>query len=490
MTLNRRTALKLLGLGAASLSLPRSMQAVSAQEPQPASSSLHYIHPEHIIGDVHPFYHEGTWYVYYLAPGFHSRLMTSTDLLHWEQVPITHTPPENPSDLAPYYVLGVFRDSIHDVFRTYHGWTAGNMHSHTSTDLLAWDFAPPSFRVLAQYQRYSSQRDPYVFWNEAESCYWCVMTCKVKGYDDTTNGAVGYASSTDLEHWEGRGDLLFTGATRELEVPQVFSIGDKWYLLASIHDGVAVGKPSYWVSDQPTGPWTTRTPDSLDGEDLAAANVGFDGQRYLLMGWIPLTTPEAHGQYTWGGHLAFPRELYQLDDGSLGTRLEPGISTAIRGDLLLDGLNGGTRVASGEWSQDAPFTSPPGAGEHVLALDGRYDRVDVEIGVRLVDGSRSAMLRLGNYIDAGIDLENSRFVISRRGEMVTPYAKLAFEPQDQYRLRIIVEDDMIEMFVNDRYSLCARLPAALGATDLQLVAVGGVAVDHLRVYRLRSLDEL
>ncbi len=296
---------------------------------QSGGVKLHYIHPEHIIGDVHPYFHDGRWYVYYLAPGFYSKLMTSSDLLDWEQVPISHTPPgADDPDLAPYYVLGVFRDEIGDVYRTYHGWTGSNMYSHTSTDLLHWDFAPLAYRVLAQYQRYSGQRDPYVFWNEAEQQYWCVMTCRVRGYDASQDGAIGYASSPDLQHWEGRGDLHFTGTTREPEVPQVFKIGETWVLLASIHTGVEVGKPSYWTSDSPTGPWTAHLPDSLDGGDLAAANVGFDGERWLLMGWIPLTTTAAHGRYTWGGHLAFPREVILMDDGSLGTRLEPGISAA------------------------------------------------------------------------------------------------------------------------------------------------------------------
>jgi beta-fructofuranosidase len=193
-----------------------------------------------------------------------------------------------------------------------------------------------SYRVLSQYQRYSSQRDPYVFWSEVEQQYGYVMTCRVKEYDDATSGAVGYATSIDLQHWERRGDLFFTGKMREPECPQVFCIGSKWYLLASIHTGTEVGKPSYWMSNHPAGPWSVGLPDSLDGSNLAAANVSFDGRRWLLLGWIPLTTTSAHGHYTWGGYLAFPREIIQFADGRLGTQLDPGISTAIRGELLFD----------------------------------------------------------------------------------------------------------------------------------------------------------
>ncbi|MHB8629423.1 MAG: glycoside hydrolase family protein [Aggregatilineales bacterium] len=208
--MNRRELLKLLGLG----TLSAAQAALLPVAPFLASSRaerhmLHYIHPDHPVGDIHPFFHSGTWYAFYLGPGFTSRLITSSDLLHWQEVALTHTPPnaENP-ELAPYYVLDVFQDPS-GLFRTYHGWSGGEMHSHISTDLTNWDFAPASFRVPAQLSRYSSQRDPYVFWNESESAYWCVMTCKTRDLGDDINGAVGFSSSTDLQHWQGRGHLYF-----------------------------------------------------------------------------------------------------------------------------------------------------------------------------------------------------------------------------------------------------------------------------------------
>lgn len=491
MKLSRRAALKLLGVGAVVSMMPELVRPLGTQLRN--GEMLHYIHPDHIVGDVHPFFFDGTWNMYYLAPGFYSKLMTSTDLIHWQQVPITHEPPTDESpEIAPYFVLGVFRDDINQVFRTYHGWTANNMHSHVSDNLMDWRFAPNSFRVLAQYARYSQQRDPYVFWNEVEGQYWCVMTCKVKGYDDATNGAVGYASSPDLEHWEGRGDLFFTGNMREPEVPQIFSIDEKWYLLASIHTGTEVGKPSYWMSDAPSGPWTAALTDSLDGQHLQAANVGFDGERWLLFGWIPLTTEQTHGHYTWGGHLAFPREIYPLPNGELGVRLEPAFAAAVRGSLLFDSATTHVTAISGSWSVEDGFHYRASDGDGLLDLGDLDARVDVDIVFTPSTDTRIVALRLNDHYEASIDLHDQLLSIGTLWTAPIQYANLpvSVEP-GRIQMRILIEKDMVEMFVNDRYALAARLPRELDTTALRLVATGGdVDFEELRVFHLLSMNEL
>ncbi|MCC7206022.1 MAG: hypothetical protein IT323_01865 [Anaerolineae bacterium] len=492
--MNRRAFLRRVGMGTlmAGIYGASPYRSVSAME----RPTLHTIHPEHIIGDVHPFFRAGRWYMYYLAPEFHSKLMISADLIHWQQTPITHTPrgPDDP-ELAPYYVLGVFRDEAATGFRTYHGWSAGNMHSHFSRDLLTWEYAPPSYRVLAQYQRYSSQRDPYVFWNDAEGQYWCVMTCKVKGIDDSHNGAVGFASSPDLQRWQGRGDLYFSGNIREPEVPQVFRIGERWYLLASVHTGETVGRPSYWVAEAPTGPWHMLTPDALDGQNLSAAQVGWDGARWLLFGWIPLTTFEAHGRYTWGGHLAFPREVFPLADGALGVRLEPGFGAAVRGPLVMADATARAVALSGGWSTGATLACAPQRGESVAELPGRYERIDLDLALAAGQDARKVGVRLADRYEIGLDVAPdgsswSWYIGMPRGART--YARLPFRrDSERHTLRILVEEDMVELFADGRYSLCARLPSPIGSVPVRVFAEGGAATfDGVRLYRLHLPDEI
>ncbi len=118
-------------------------------------------------------------------------------------------------------------------------------------------------------------------------------------------------------------------------------------------------------------------------------------------------------------------------------------------------------------------------------MPGRFDRFDADVHVAsLLDGG-SVALRIAGLIDIGVAADG-QLVIARRGQVGTPYAQLPLPPQSRYDLRIVVEGDIVELFVNERYSLCARLPADAGATVLQLVTSGKVNVDRLRVYALRD----
>jgi sucrose-6-phosphate hydrolase SacC (GH32 family) len=393
-------------------------------------------------------------------------------------------------------VLGVFHDPVAGVFRTYHGGAHGFMYSHISTDLQNWDFAPSSYTIPPQ-PRYSQQRDPYVFWNDAEGTYWAIMTCKVRDVPDGRNGAVCFASSTNLQVWRGRGDLYFPGTIGEPEVPQVFRIRDKWYLLASIYANGRVGKPSYWVSDSPSGPWATMIPNSLDGSDLCAANVGFDGFRWLLFGWIPLTDVESHGYYTWGGHLALPREVYQLGDGGLGTRLERSVGMRVRGERLYPGNSPSVIAQVGFWTLSDNMIYAQAADYVRATLPGVYDRFDIECQLRPDPGNKRLGLIIANLggsagIEVALDIEHGRLVIQAEPDAGEPKIfselpiRLAAHP---HHFRIIVEEDIVECFVDDRYSLAARVSKKLAGVILHLFArEGSAAFAGLKVYKLNGLD--
>ena len=80
---------------------------------------LHFKPEDHALGDVHPFFHEGECFLYYLKPGqFDSMVVRSRDNLHWRPQVLTHAPVKAEDWMSPYFVLGVFRDEAAGVFRT------------------------------------------------------------------------------------------------------------------------------------------------------------------------------------------------------------------------------------------------------------------------------------------------------------------------------------------------------------------------------------
>ncbi len=504
--ITRRQAVQLLGMMSLGLGqellVPKGLRLKMPESlPSPSDLIHHMSSPR--TGDMHPFYHDGTWYVYYLIPdSFQARLVTSTDLLTWREVPLTFTDPTNP-DASPYFVLNVFNDPLNNVFRTYHGWSGNRMISNASTNLTEWS-PSPEFTVPSQ-MIFNSQRDPYVFWNEDEAAYWCIMTCKVSGKLAGSNGAVGFASSPDLRTWQGRGKLFYPGNIGEPEVPQQFKLGDQWYLLASIL-GQNVGKPSYWVSDMATGPWAAQTPDSLDGAHVRAANVGFAPDRILLFGWIPLT------ENTWGGHIAFPREVYALADGRLGTRLAAEIGTSVRGEKLFPAPQvRSIPTPAAAWSldgQSAAFDGSESYGQVEFTplsganLPGDASRFDLEFDV-LLDRARLAGARLDSSdgtvgTDIILDRADLRLHIKDKTGGASDDAALGPLPEAWFsgvhHFRVIVEGNIVELFVDDTYSLAARLSDRRGlraGTTVMLFAYEGSSrFDEIAIYRLKSRADL
>jgi sucrose-6-phosphate hydrolase SacC (GH32 family) len=259
---------------------------------------LHFKPEDHALGDVHPFFHEGECFLYYLRPGqFDAMLVRSRDNLHWTPQALTHAPVTADDWMAPYFVLGVFRDEAAGVFRSYHGHAKGRMVSQTSRDLLHWECAAKEFHVPAT-DDYERRRDPFVFWIPEQKRYGCVMTTWIKGRPKPSGGGISLATSPDLKQWTDHGIVLDLADQDEPECPQMFQIGARWYLLTSIYHRKSVGGPVYYTASELKGPWTFG--GMLDGKDLCAAQIAPDSKGQLkLYGWIPLT-PRDGGKTTLG----------------------------------------------------------------------------------------------------------------------------------------------------------------------------------------------
>lgn len=195
---------------------------INAQE---EATMLHFKPRDHALGDVHPFFHQGECFLYYLKPGkYESVLARSKDWLRWTETPLTHDEVKPADWMSPYFVLGVFHDPVARVFRSFYGHAQGRMVSSVSDDLLHWACAPKEFHVPASgyYQR---RRDPFIFWIPEMKQYGCVMTTWMKGRPKETCGAVSLATSPDLMHWKDHGPILDPGTIGEPECPQMFQLG-------------------------------------------------------------------------------------------------------------------------------------------------------------------------------------------------------------------------------------------------------------------------
>src|SRR5262249_40185268 len=126
--------------------------------------------------------------------------------------------------------------------------------------------------------------------------------------------------------WEVRSPLWSPGLYNAHECPDLFKMGEWWYLIFSEFSEATVTR--YRMARSSYGPWLRPTHDTLDGRAFYAAKTASDGWRRFLFGWNP-TREGAHqqGAWQWGGNIVV-HELLAADDGSLSVQVPTTLSLA------------------------------------------------------------------------------------------------------------------------------------------------------------------
>ncbi len=220
----------------------------------------------------------------------------STDLVNWEHLGTCFKPSEQPSwDDLTTWTGSVLRDDagLWHLFYTGSCQAEDGMKQRighaTSDDGHSWqrvgdglclDLDPSSC-----YEEYSpghwhdrAMRDPWVIRDPAADGWLMFFTARVAGIaEPNAGGAIGFARSTDLRHWTLL-DPVYVGGFGQLEVPQVFQHGEKWYCIfctLAEHWSEAyrvssgeepVGGSHYLMADSPYGPWSIAPGPFLDGD--------------------------------------------------------------------------------------------------------------------------------------------------------------------------------------------------------------------------------
>ena len=166
----------------------------------------------------------------------------------------------------------------------------------TSTDLHNWSRVGTGLVLdinTKLYEEYHNgpwdgraMRDPWVMRDPDGKGWIMYFTARVPhGAEMNARGAIGFARSDDLNSWRLE-KPVFAGAFGQLEVPQVFNIGDDWYCLfcnAGEHwsKAYAAGAPTkpvtgthYLMAKSHLGPWRVAPGPYLDGADPCRRYAG------------------------------------------------------------------------------------------------------------------------------------------------------------------------------------------------------------------------
>lgn len=168
--------------------------------------------------------------------------------------------------------------------------------------------------------------DPAVYYDPTRSAYVMLVTSLKNG-----KGVFVRYTSNDLLNWSLIAPLTdFQSDAQILECPDIFKMGDKWYLVFSRINRDEHRKTFYRVADSPDGPWkrcedATGLHETFDGLYLYAAKTASNGTTRYLSGWCS-TGQEVNNnnELDWAGSL-ITHKLVQQPNG----RLYPTIPDAV-----------------------------------------------------------------------------------------------------------------------------------------------------------------
>jgi beta-fructofuranosidase len=481
------------------------------------------------VGDVIPFFDDGTYHLFCLTPPdgtlyFPERLRTtwrhlrSADLVNWEELPAALAPGgDGEPDRDGVWTGSVLRaGDVYHIFYTGHtlqGEIPQSVCHATSQDGIVWVKDPANPVSVPDPARFEGKdwRDPFVFWNEPEQRYWMLLSARSAARPAVSRGTVVVQTSRDLSSWDEPWELYETFLTHCPECPELFQMNGAWvlgYSRFTDRRGTV-----YRTAAHPRGPWHQFATEGPDGTNWYAAKSLTDDQgRRIAFGWVPDRNPAPSattGHWLWGGDLALPRELRIDARGQLAAGLPAEIGASLGAELALEPSFG-----AGDWQARPGETGPDQTGTvFEVTAPGLFGSCVLSrapetgyyaVSATITGGQDAAIFGLavetGEQLDSGVavlcypserrvcavDLTAARSEIANEYEKATTeYASVAEHclPGAAFgdiTIRVVVRGDVVEAFVAGAVCLTYRLPPGAGGSVALLIQDGSARFSDVR----------
>lgn len=444
---------------------------------------MYYRAPEKAVcADVIPFYENGEFKLFYLrdyrdisvhGEGCPWCLLTSSDLVHFhDHGPVLLRGGKEEQDLYVFTGCCIRAGEEYMIFYTGHnphlrekGLPEQKILRATSRDLLHWEkdrdfvFAAPDWLEMHDF------RDPFVFYDEERKEYCMLIAGRLKNGDPSSaRGVTLLACSPDLTHWEVEKEPFYAPhAYFTHECPDLFRIGDWWYLVFSEFTDRIV--TTYRMSRSPFGPWVSPKINSFDGHAFYAAKSVSDGKRRILFGWNCIKQDERDdAPWQWGGTI-IPHEIVQQPDGSLAVKCPQEVAAQYPDRLPV----AAERTMGSVSYQDGKYLLG-GEGKSLCMLGAMPENGKIELSFTTSDdcGDFGLLLRA----DAGVDAYYAVRFEPRFNRLAmdiqpradnTRHTQVDVErwcpvvPGEKNKLLILFEGSVLEVYVNDKVAMSARM---------------------------------
>jgi fructan beta-fructosidase len=412
----------------------------------------------------------------------------STDLVHWQTLPIALYPDANGtifsgSVVVDHHNTAGFGENALVAVYSYHTQTQGVAYSTDSGR--TWTKYEGNPVIPAQGPDF---RDPKVFWHEVSQRWVAPIAA---------GQAVQFFVSPNLRDWEFASRFTGGHVTATWEVPDLFPLeinGEtRWVLLVSVSRLAPAGGSGiqYFIGDFDGTTFTSESfgdtlwldygPDNYAGTTWSNEPQG----RRIYIGWMSNWRYAAHTPTRpWRGATTLPRELV-LAETPAGIRLiqkplpefevlrspvQVWDNLTLDGLQLLDGIQGRTLEISAEFEI------------------GTAERFGIEVQ-RGADTSGTRILYNTRFNQLVMSRADQAAGIPIHADFNATFAAPHTLQNNRLKLHIFVDESSVEVFADDGQTVLTSLTFADPSQDrLALFAENGEAtLRHLEIHALNSI---
>lgn len=446
--------------------------------------------PGSAAADFIPFYKDGVFHLFYLFD--HRNNAKFGEGVTWYKIETTDfvnfvdkgemVARGKAEELDPFAFTGsviesggrfhMFYTGHNTTIKTYGYQNECIMHA-VSGDCDHWEKVPEdTFCAPDGYDR-CDFRDPFVYQDEETGVFYMLLCARPVDGNKLRKGQTIRMKSADLAKWDFDRIIYAPNAFHTHECPDLFKMGDKWYLVFSEYSDRSV--TCYRMADSPEGPWVKPANDTFDGRAYYAAKTASDGHDRYLFGWIPTRWGNKDsGFWMWGGNLAV-HKLVQNADGTLSVTVPESVAAAFgeRTPLPEQTVCADNRCEVVPLTDDAPDS-------YRLSFDvaAECDRFGVLLHRNAEEDNAYEM----RFDLSGRKLSVNRFPCFPQNEFGT-YCLHRPLTGNIFHIDILVDDDIAIVYVNGSTALSVRLCNKFGRQTALYVSDGQAMFSDIGLYR-------
>jgi len=338
------------------------------------------------------------------------------------------------------------------------------MHA-VSEDLDNWEKVPEDTFYAPVGYDHCDFRDPFVYQGEEKDLFYMLLCARPDEMGNTLRkGQTIRMVSHDLKRWEFDKVIYAPNAFHTDECPDLFKIGDWWYLIFSEYSDRSL--TCYRMAKSPEGPWLKPLNDNFDGRAFYAAKTATDGKNRYLFGWTPTRMDgKDKGNWMWGGNLVV-HQLLQNKDGTLAVTLPKSLVNGEKGKKI------GDLTIDAEYESKVVTLDSNKKTSYHLHFDADRKGESREFGI-LVNRNDKEDRAYQFKFDLGYKvLSFNRYPCFPQNDLNTYELHRPLESAKEYSVDLVADKDVFVVYVNNQVALSVRLYENFG-DDLALYVDNG-----------------